>query len=144
MAFAREDGGFQISLDGKPLYYYKEDANPGDIKGEGIGKKWSLARTQMTQVLPAEPPKASATSSAISLEEVAKHNTAQDCWVVMAGKVYEMTQYASGHPAGAKIIEDNCGKDATEAFTTKGGKGAGHSNKAVENLGKFLKGDLAK
>ncbi len=69
MAFARQDGLFQISLDGKPLYYYKGDANPGEMNGEGIEKKWSVARTQMTQVLPAPSPSASTSpSSTIELQ----------------------------------------------------------------------------
>lgn len=67
MAFAREDGAFQISLDGKPLYYYKGDTNPGDMLGEGVEKKWSVARTQMTQVLPA-PSSSAPTSSSSTIE----------------------------------------------------------------------------
>lgn len=145
MAFAREDGAFQISLDGRPLYYYKEDTNPGDIKGEGLGKKWSLARTQMTQVLPAEPAKVSTTTvSGISLEEVAKHNTVKDCYMAIGGKVYDLSGYASQHPAGENTITDYCGKEASEAFATKGGKGGGHSSKAANELTKYYKGELAK
>merc|ERR1719188_1823493 len=52
----------------------------------------------------------------LSMEEVAKHNTKEDCWVVLYGKAYDLTKFARVHPGGAKLIHDAAGKDATAQF----------------------------
>jgi len=36
----RDDGSFQVTLDGQPLYTYSEDLQPGDINGQGVGSVW--------------------------------------------------------------------------------------------------------
>ncbi|KAJ5927748.1 hypothetical protein N7466_006704 [Penicillium verhagenii] len=48
--------------------------------------------------------------------EVAKHNTRESCWVILYGKVYDVTDFLSSHPGGAKIILKLAGKDATEEY----------------------------
>merc|ERR1719343_1837366 len=52
----------------------------------------------------------------LSMEEVAKHNTKEDCWVVLYGKAYDLTKFGKVHPGGAGLIYDNAGKDATALF----------------------------
>jgi L-lactate dehydrogenase (cytochrome) len=52
----------------------------------------------------------------LPMDEVAKHNTKDDCWVVLCGKVYDLTKFARVHPGGAKLIHENAGKDATLVF----------------------------
>lgn len=49
-------------------------------------------------------------------EEVAKHNTEADCWVVVAGQVLDVTKFLKDHPGGKKAILIYAGKDATEEF----------------------------
>ncbi len=62
---------------------------------------------------PTEPPQA----TIISDDEVAAHDTPQDCWVVYYNSVYDMTDYAVAHPGpGAEAIHPWCGLDATTAF----------------------------
>merc|ERR1719359_1916799 len=51
-----------------------------------------------------------------TLEEVAKHNTKQSCWVVLDGKVLDVTNFLSEHPGGELAILTFAGKDATEEF----------------------------
>ncbi len=40
----RKDGKMQIAFRGRPLYRYFKDRKIGDIKGDGVGGKWRLAR----------------------------------------------------------------------------------------------------
>ncbi|PYH86109.1 mitochondrial cytochrome b2 [Aspergillus uvarum CBS 121591] len=55
-------------------------------------------------------------SKVFDAAEVAKHNTAESCWVILYGKVYDVTNFLSDHPGGAKIILKLAGKDATEEY----------------------------
>lgn len=55
-------------------------------------------------------------SLTLSMEEVARHAVATDCWTVVNGNVYDMTTFIERHPAGANDIIDMCGKDATDDF----------------------------
>lgn len=50
-----------------------------------------------------------------SLKEVAKHNSRKDGWLVIKGKVYDVTSWISRHPGG-DIILRGLGKDATQMF----------------------------
>jgi len=38
----RRDGTQQITLNGRPLYYYVGDQNPGDANGDGLGGIWHV------------------------------------------------------------------------------------------------------
>jgi len=49
-------------------------------------------------------------------EEVSKHNTEQDCWVVVNGQVLNVTSFLKDHPGGKKAIMIYAGRDATEEF----------------------------
>jgi len=51
-----------------------------------------------------------------TLEEVAKHNTKASCWVVLDGKVLDVTNFLTEHPGGELAILTFAGKDATEEF----------------------------
>ena len=55
-------------------------------------------------------------SRVISLEELATHATASDCWIGLRGKVYNLTAYVEYHPGGAAVLEEAFGKDATALF----------------------------
>jgi L-lactate dehydrogenase (cytochrome) len=51
-----------------------------------------------------------------SLSEVAKHNTAESCWIVINNSVYDLTDFLSAHPGGPEIILKYAGKDATIVY----------------------------
>jgi len=48
--------------------------------------------------------------------EIVKHNTDKDAWVVLEGKVYNVTNWAHRHPGGKDIVLAFAGQDGTEAF----------------------------
>ena len=48
-------------------------------------------------------------------EEIMKHNTEEDLWIVVQGRVWEMTEFiAADHPGGSEIPAEYGGKDATD------------------------------
>lgn len=51
-----------------------------------------------------------------TLEDVAKHNKPEDCWVVVNGEVLDVTDFLADHPGGKKAILIYAGRDATEEF----------------------------
>jgi len=51
-----------------------------------------------------------------TLEEIAKHNTEKDCWVIVNGQVLDVTDFLKDHPGGKKAIMIYAGRDATEEF----------------------------
>ena len=55
-------------------------------------------------------------SSVLTAEEVSHHKTADDCWVILNNKVYDVTNFLGDHPGGKKAIMVYAGEDATEEF----------------------------
>ncbi|KAI8388191.1 acyl-CoA dehydrogenase/oxidase [Radiomyces spectabilis] len=49
-------------------------------------------------------------------DEVAKHNTESDCWIIVDSEVFDVTKFADLHPGGAQALLMYGGKDATEDF----------------------------
>jgi isopentenyl diphosphate isomerase/L-lactate dehydrogenase-like FMN-dependent dehydrogenase len=47
---------------------------------------------------------------------VAKHRSAESCWVILYGDVYDVTEFLPSHPGGTKIILKLAGQDATEEY----------------------------
>ncbi|KAL8715310.1 MAG: hypothetical protein Q9225_006417, partial [Loekoesia sp. 1 TL-2023] len=52
----------------------------------------------------------------LSTEEIAKHNTAKDLWIVVDGQVWDMTEFAPEHPGGIGIILQYAGHDASQSY----------------------------
>ena len=73
-----------------------------------------------------------------TLEEVAKHNTKSDAWIVIHNKVADITNWIPLHPGG-DIIMKGVGKDATKLFDS-----IGHDEYATKMLKKYQIGILKK
>ncbi|KAI6145561.1 glyoxylate dehydrogenase [Pisolithus tinctorius] len=54
--------------------------------------------------------------SLISTQTVAEHASPESCWIIVHGRVYDVTEFLPEHPGGSKIILKYAGKDATEAY----------------------------
>lgn len=53
---------------------------------------------------------------AITIDELRKHDHAEEPWFVLKGEVYDGTKFLEGHPGGAQSIISTAGLDATEEF----------------------------
>lgn len=51
-----------------------------------------------------------------TVEEVAKHNKENDCWVIVKNVVLDLTSFLNDHPGGKQSIINFAGQDATESF----------------------------
>jgi cytochrome b involved in lipid metabolism len=49
-------------------------------------------------------------------DEIIKHTSGDDKWLVINGCVYDITQWQHKHPGGARIISHFAGQDATVSF----------------------------
>ncbi|XP_028088503.1 cytochrome b5 [Camellia sinensis] len=72
-----------------------------------------------------------------TMREASQHNTKDDCWVVIDGKVYDVSTYLDEHPGGDDVMVAATGKDATDEF-----EDAGHSKSARELMETFCIGEL--
>lgn len=88
-------------------------------------------------------PNAAISGTVFTLADVAAHSTAQDCWMVIEGKVYDVTTFIPNHPGG-EVIVMGCGKDATTLFNKRPGEGTPHPEQAQALLPNYLIGTLQK
>uniref|UniRef100_A0A7S0H1R2 Cytochrome b5 heme-binding domain-containing protein n=1 Tax=Micromonas pusilla TaxID=38833 RepID=A0A7S0H1R2_MICPS len=74
----------------------------------------------------------------IKMEEVEKHSSIDDLWLVIDGKVYDVTPFMDDHPGGGEIMLSAAGKDGTQDF-----EDVGHSPHARELLKKYYLDEFA-
>ena len=87
---------------------------------------------------PAPAPKAAATNLPLTVDEVKKHNSATDCWSIVDGNVYDLTNWVYSHPGGSSRITAICGKDGSASFSGQ----HSNSNSAKSRLKGFELGKL--
>lgn len=76
----------------------------------------------------------------ISATELAKHSQPDDCWIAIAGTVYDLTDYIDLHPSKMQEMDGYCGKEGTKAWDIKDSgkeKGLPHTKRAAEFLGEY-------
>ncbi len=78
----------------------------------------------------------------ISLDEVSKHDSPGDCYMVYDDKVYDLSDYIPDHDRYLDI-RDWCGKDMTEDFETKAGLSRDHKRSSYALLENYYIGDLS-
>ncbi|XP_072950777.1 cytochrome b5-like [Typha angustifolia] len=72
-----------------------------------------------------------------TLGEVSKHNTPKDCWLIINGKVFDVTKFLEDHPGGDDVLLSSTGKDATDDF-----EDVGHSNTARAMMDQYCVGEI--
>ncbi|XP_018784322.1 PREDICTED: cytochrome b5 isoform X1 [Bactrocera latifrons] len=72
-----------------------------------------------------------------TLEIVKQHNKPEDLWIIIEGKVYDVTKFRNEHPGGEDTLDEVGGRDATRDF-----QDVGHSQEAKQMLKKYYIGDL--
>ena len=99
-----------------------------------------VATSSPTVAATAIPSPAASTTVTLTLAEVAKHNTPDDCWMAINGDVLDLSGFYN-HPGGSTYVP-YCGTDATAAYNDKGGRGRPHSNYATSMFSQYLVGTL--
>jgi cytochrome b involved in lipid metabolism len=74
----------------------------------------------------------------ITMEEVRRHNTAEDLWLIYDGFVYDMTQYIHHHPHGPNCFLKVPDQDMTSSFNRM------HRRTDIEIVEKLKIGKLVK
>lgn len=101
-----------------PLVYtkVKDKLTPVDIQSLSENKKSSLP--------------------ALTMEELAKHRSENDCWLLIGQTIYDVTEYIPMHPN--RDIVKGCGLDTTLMFEGE----SKHRGEAVAILDDYLIGYL--
>ncbi|KAI5996501.1 hypothetical protein F5J12DRAFT_854000, partial [Pisolithus orientalis] len=73
-------------------------------------------------------------------EDVANHKSSGSCWVVLHGKVYDVTAFIPDHPGGEDFILKNAGKDVENIMKDKDLHD--HSDAAYDMLEEYVIGRL--
>ncbi|GMI98966.1 cytochrome B5 isoform D, ARABIDOPSIS CYTOCHROME B5 ISOFORM D [Hibiscus trionum] len=70
-------------------------------------------------------------------EDLVQHKDRDDCWLLISGKVYDVTQFLEEHPGGDEVLLAASGKDATDDF-----EDIGHSDDARGLMEKYCIGEV--
>jgi len=109
-----------------------------------FGKEAVAPETQATPAQSQNQRSGAQADTILTEAEVAKHNSQEDCWTIIEGSVYDLTDFISQHPGGARAISQACGIDATGFFngSREGGRSGGHSAFDRDQLNSLKIGDL--
>eukprot|EP01059_Diplonema_ambulator_P026436 TRINITY_DN43725_c0_g1_i1.p1 TRINITY_DN43725_c0_g1~~TRINITY_DN43725_c0_g1_i1.p1 ORF type:complete len:189 (+),score=3.64 TRINITY_DN43725_c0_g1_i1:54-569(+) len=64
--------------------------------------------------------------------EVGRHRCTNDCWIILHGKVYDVTTWIPLHPGGGPILLSHAGQDATTHFDSY------HSHYSMDQTAEIL------
>jgi len=99
-----------------------KDTSLFDLSGGGLSaaaeepKAVETAVAEKPKEASAKKVKKASSGGGLTMEEVAKHTTKEDCWVVLHNRVLNVTSFLSQHPGGELAILTFAGKDATAEF----------------------------
>ncbi|KAF8076701.1 cytochrome b5-like heme/steroid binding domain-containing protein [Lyophyllum atratum] len=73
----------------------------------------------------------------VTIDDLRAHKTKESFYILIHGKVYDVTKFIDEHPGGDEVILAEGGQDATEAF-----EDVGHSDEARALLPEMLVGEF--
>ncbi|KAK7338109.1 hypothetical protein VNO77_18708 [Canavalia gladiata] len=94
------------------------------------GKRLCRAHLQSEAAMASNP-------KTFTFKDVAKHNRKKDCWIIVRGKVYDVTPFLEDHPGGDEALLSSTEKDATVDF-----EDVGHSDSAIEMMEQYFVGEV--
>ena len=81
-------------------------------------------------------PEPAPTKAGYTMAQVRANNTAANCWSVIDGSVYDLTNWIKSHPGGSGAIVGLCGVDGSSSFNARhGGQSSPKSTLAGYLLG---------
>ena len=78
------------------------------------------------------------TLNAFTKAQVAEHNSSKSLWVIIHGKVYDLTKFFQTHPGGEEVLLGAAGTDATVDYDK-----ADHSMDAKDYMTDYLIGKIS-
>lgn len=119
---------------------------PGD-QGGSLSPSPAVTATAQTAGAPGTTTTATSptpnVADGITPQQVATHDNAASCWIIVDGIVYDITSYLPRHPADANVLLAWCGKESTQAWEDKGGIDESHSSRAEATLDAYEIGRLS-
>ncbi|KAG0499824.1 hypothetical protein HPP92_004515 [Vanilla planifolia] len=76
----------------------------------------------------------------LSLSEISSHTSKDDCWLIIHGKVYDVTSFLEDHPGGDDVLLQAAGGFLPQSFTTQSFEDVGHSSVATTMMEEYLIG----
>lgn len=128
------------------LVFYQDNKSTITLPAMTIPTQTNSTKTTPTKTNPKTTPVVN--SIVLNMAEIAKHNTKSDCWMLINGKVYNVTSYFGSHPGGSGTMAPTCGKDATDAYYTQdpyassSSSRSAHSSRAQSLLSNYYLGNL--
>lgn len=120
------------------LVFYQNNKNTS----AGVSPSVNLVKDTVTKA------NSSTGTLTLDMQEISKHNKSSDCFLLISGKVYNITSFFGSHPGGNSIMAKTCGTDATAAYMTQdpnakaSSSRSSHSSNATKMLADYYIGDV--
>ena len=139
------------------LVFYQNNKNGNQVSGSKVSVATqtkikqitsTTSNNQTTSTVNNIPTTSTAKSLILNMGEISKHNNSSDCWMLISGKVYDITNFFGSHPGGNATMAATCGTNATDAYMTKDpyatstAGGRNHSSRAKSMLTDYYIGTL--